>query len=72
MVVHVLCRCKHPGSRSGVQEGRLRAVELVRRHRRAILFVFSLMALSAMTYGFLQRVGVDPLGALRPEPAQEP
>jgi len=29
-----------------------------------ILFVFSLLALVGMTYGFLQRVGVDPLRML--------
>jgi hypothetical protein len=41
-------------------------VEIVRKHRRIILFVFSLLALSAMTDGFLRRVGVDPLAMLRP------
>lgn len=45
-------------------------MQIVRRHRRAVLFVFSLLALAAMTYGFLRRVGVDPLAALRPEPVQ--
>lgn len=36
-------------------------MKLVRRHRRGILLVFSLVALAGMTYGFLRRVGIDPL-----------
>jgi hypothetical protein len=36
-------------------------VQIVRRHRRAILLVLSLLALGSMTYGFLRRVGIDPL-----------
>ena len=40
-------------------------MQIVRRHRRAILALFAVIALSAMTYGFLRRVGVDPLAALR-------
>ncbi len=45
-------------------------MQIVRKHRRAVLFVFSLLALAAMTYGFLRRVGVDPLAALRPDADQ--
>jgi hypothetical protein len=45
-------------------------VEVVRRYRRPILFVLSLLSLAGMTYGFLRRVGIDPL---RPEaPARHP
>lgn len=40
-------------------------MQIVRRHRRAILALFAVIALSAMTYGFLRRVGVDPLAGLR-------
>lgn len=48
-------------------------MEIVRKHRRAILFVFSLFTLGAMTYGFLRRVGVDPLAAIAGERSgQEP
>jgi hypothetical protein len=48
-------------------------VKIVRRHRRKILFAVSLLALVAMTWSFLRRVGVDPLEPLRsPEAAEEP
>lgn len=43
-------------------------MQIVRKHRRAILFVFSLLALAGMTYGFLKRVGVDPLATFRGDP----
>jgi len=43
----------------------------VRKYRRVIMLVFGLGAISAMTYGFLRRVGVDPLESLRPESAEE-
>jgi hypothetical protein len=46
-------------------------MRVVRRHRRAILLIFSVLALSAMTYGFLRRVGIDPLSALRPPATDE-
>lgn len=34
------------------------------------MFLFGLLALAGMTYGFLQRVGIDPLEALRPAAAE--
>jgi hypothetical protein len=41
-------------------------VQIVRKHRRAILFVLTLFALGAMTFGFLKRVGIDPLESIAP------
>lgn len=35
-------------------------MKAVRRHRRAIMFVVSLFALGAMTFGYLRRIGIDP------------
>jgi len=40
------------------------SVQIVRKHRRVILFLFSLLALLGITYGFLRRVGIDPLRML--------
>ncbi len=37
-------------------------MQWVRRRRRVILIVFTLGALIAMTFGFLKRIGIDPLG----------
>ncbi|MCA9604553.1 MAG: hypothetical protein KC619_03090 [Myxococcales bacterium] len=45
-------------------------MEIVRKHRRIIMFVLGIAMLGAMTYGFLQRVGIDPLESLRPAPAE--
>lgn len=45
-------------------------MDVVRRYRRAILAVLAILSLTAMTWGFLRRVGVDPLAALRPETEQ--
>lgn len=50
-------------------------MEFVRRRRKIILIVFSLFALVAMTFGFLKRIGIDPLGAREPSeqsPPEEP
>lgn len=55
-----------PGAEGGT---RRHGVKLVRKHRRAILLVFGLLALASITYGALRRVGVDPLEGLRPEDA---
>ena len=40
-------------------------MQIVRRHRRVILFVFGLIALASITYASLRRVGIDPLEGLR-------
>jgi hypothetical protein len=40
-------------------------VRIVSKHRRAILFVFGVLAVVSMTWGFLRRVGIDPLENLR-------
>ena len=48
------------------------AVKIVRKYRRVFMLVFGLMAISGMTYGFLKRVGIDPLAAFRPDVSQEP
>lgn len=40
-------------------------MQIVRRHRRAIMIVLGVGALVAMTFGFLKRIGIDPLA---PEP----
>ncbi|HJK90396.1 MAG TPA: hypothetical protein RMH85_03000 [Polyangiaceae bacterium LLY-WYZ-15_(1-7)] len=40
-------------------------MQIVRRHRRVILFVIGLLALGGMTYGYLKRIGVDPLAPER-------
>jgi hypothetical protein len=36
-----------------------------RRHRRTIQIVLMVAALGSMTFGFLRRVGIDPIAALR-------
>lgn len=41
----------------------------VRKHRRVILLLFSLFALGGMVYGYLRRVGIDPLP--EPSPARD-
>jgi len=47
-------------------------VKIVRRHRRKILILLSLLALTAMTFGYLRRIGVDPLTTSgEPDPASE-
>ena len=38
-------------------------MQWVRRHRQRILLFFSLAAVAAMTWGYLKRVGLDPLPA---------
>ncbi|MEM6956965.1 MAG: hypothetical protein AAF645_14820 [Myxococcota bacterium] len=40
----------------------------VRRHRSRIVAIFSFGALVAMTFGFLKRIGIDPLAPDRSEP----
>ncbi len=45
-------------------------MEFVRRRRKVILIVFSIFALVAMTFGFLKRIGIDPLGDVGHEESQ--
>ena len=46
-------------------------MKIVHKHRRTILFVFGLLAVISMTWGFLRRVGIDPLESLRRAPSEE-
>lgn len=46
-------------------------MQIVRRYRRAILALFAIAALATMTYGFLRRVGIDPLAQLRSDAREE-
>lgn len=45
-------------------------MEIVRKHRRPILVVLMLFALGAMTFGFLKRVGIDPIEMIAPARAE--
>ncbi len=44
-------------------------MKLFRRYRRPIQVVLMAFALAAMAYGFLRRIGVDPLDGVRDEPS---